>query len=892
MERKQDLKERTVTYLRDYRPPVFVIPATRLEFDLEPDCTVVKSVMQFHRLSESGGELVDRSLSLQGERLQLLYVKLDDRLLSVDEYRVDQSGLVILSVPDNFILELAVKIDPESNTTCSGLYLSGGIFCTQNEPHGFRRITYFLDRPDVLTKVTTVIRADAERYPTLLSNGNMVEYRLLPHGRHQVTWYDPFNKSCYLFALVAGKLGCLEGEHCTPSGRSVQLRIYAAPERIEQARFALQSLQRAMQWDEQNFGLECDLDLYQIVAIDDFNFGAMENKGLNIFNSRVLLASPANAVDSDWRNIARVVAHEYFHNWTGNRVTCRDWFQIGLKEGLTTLREQLFMEDSYGPEHRIDSVSLIRDIQFKEDAGPLAHPVRLASYLEVNNFYTATVYEKSAELFRMLITLTGRAGFRQVLTEFLAQLDGQAATISDFWRVAAKMVKFKMNDQIEPNYAINVSQLEAWYDRAGTPEIVVSSRLTADGKLEVLLEQHGADVVICPLIIPFNLEILDSAHSDSRSEVLLLTKQRESFLLPFTGKVKPSIAYLSGFSAPVKLQGDCEISDLVSIIKESKDPVNRWLAMQELISQVLDSFVNHEVVVERLVAPLVDGYRELLMHAENAGELVVRSLVMPAVSYLAELFAGRYDLLAIDRAVRRLQRLLGEMLYDQWLELYRYSRRGITAEYSIEAQQCNLRALSQVALHYLLATGRDGSIKLADAQLHNSNNLTDRYAVLNSVVYWRLPIAHAWLADCYEEWSQDEQLFSKWLSLKGRILNAHDREGWQLLYNDANFNWRNPNKVLALLRSFCTNNLSEFHAADGAGYRLLVQAILRVDAINPQIAALLAGQLTSICGLTSTQITELQSSWRELLAHTDLSSNVYELVDKAERSLGNRELIV
>ncbi len=914
-------------YLADYQPPVFYIPTTRLEFDLDPQSTRVTAQLQIQRnLKLQTSSQSPQPLVLQGEQLQLQYIKLNGEWLPAERYQLTSTQLILPTELNEFTLELTVTINPSANSTCSGLYISQNIFCTQNEPQGFRRICYFLDRPDVLTQITTVIRADRQAYPVLLSNGHLLAQRELPDGRQEVVWQDPFKKACYLFALVAGNLAWLAGTHRTPSQREIQLRIYTAPERIDQAQLALASLQQAMQWDEEQFNLECDLDLYQVVAIDDFNFGAMENKGLNIFNSRLLLASPQNATDSDRQNITRVIAHEYFHNWTGNRVTGRDWFQVGLKEGLTTLRENLFMEDSFGVQCRLDAVKWIQDVQFKDDASPLAHPVRLASYLEVNNVYTSTVYEKSAELFGMTITLFGREGFRRILTNFLRQMDGQAATISDFWQVAtATFPGFEMDQRIQPHYSCNLQQLEAWYDCVGSVQLTAQSQWQASagggGHLQIGLAQQrlnatatGANAAETNLIVPVQLELLyDNAQVEQPTEqlLLLLTKDCDQFLVtPAVACANPSaVVYLSGFSAPVLLQADYNDDQLELIIQASQDSVNRQSAMQELLCRALMELIDNtdnEVLLdqplERLPAMLQRVHKLYLQLVTRAitlaqqrqqlaeANLLVRMLHLPSLNYLIEQFAQRYNLFALRQATRNMQCWLGQQLQSQWQQLYSCTEQ--VADSLPEFTQCTLRELNALALRYLLATDPSQPVEPELAQLVEQRfqqsyrtNITNLVNLLDNAIYWQWPQAQTWLTSCFADWQADVQLFNKWLAFKGRTLGARDEAKWQAVCQLPGFSWQNPNNVLALFGNFCTGNLTEFHAADGGGYQRVAQAVLKLDAINPQIAALLAVRLSNTKGLPAQHKSYLQTLWQRLLnQQPPLSVNVYEIIYKANQA--------
>lgn len=840
-----------LTYLKDYKAPAFTITTTKLTFVLDPVKTHVQAELAFKKLDASVRDLV-----LDGEELELVSVKLNGKtLIKHKDYCCDDAHLTIFNTPKAFTLTTEVIINPQANSTCSGLYLSGGIFCTQNEPHGFRRITYFLDRPDVLSKFTTTIRADARLYQKLLANGNLIKQRKLRNQQLEAVWEDPFKKPCYLFALVAGNLGCLSSHHTTPSKRKIKLKIYTTPSRIHEAKWAMQCLKKAMCWDEKEFNLECDLDLYQIVAVDDFNFGAMENKGLNIFNSRVLLASKDTATDADWLNIASVVAHEYFHNWTGNRVTLRDWFQIGLKEGLTTLREQLFMEDHYGPAYRIDSASFIKEVQFKEDAGPLAHPAQLDAYLEINNFYTATVYEKSAEIFRMVVTLAGRQGFSKILQQFLKRFDGQAATIEDFWAVAATAL------------GPEAKQLEAWYHQVGTIRLAAEAKLETSGALKVSLKQLPP--VLHPAVKtasskPMLLLVALTVTPYHKTFLLKLTKDHEVFTIQGCYQSLPTINYLHDFSAPVILLNSLTHDELIKVAIQAKAPVDKYLALLELVKIAMTSDSG----------ALVMAFKTYLEHA--ALTLLPWLLNMPAASALA--LALDKDLLSTDAKLRQLKELIGKKLSNLWLNVFQHTTTDV---YRHSYRAIQLRRVNAIALDYLLAAKHPEAAKLAEHKFLHSNNLASSFSVLSSLVYWHHPLAKTLLDQVAPKWQHNEALTYKWLALKGASLKANDEASWQAVLTSKMFSWHNPNKVLALWRNFCGQNLVEFHDASGQGYARLTEAVVKLEAINPQVGALLAAPLTNTKGLSDAAKKQLSSCWKRILETNNLSNNVREIIAKA-----------
>ena len=869
--------------LADYRPPDYLVDQVELRFRLEPADTAVEARLTMRRnpaVGEGG-----RPLVLDGQELELIGLRLDGEPLGINRYRIEDDHLIVHDLPAAFTLESTVRIRPQANTALEGLYVSNGVFCTQCEPEGFRKITYFPDRPDVMARYRVRIEADQAAYPVLLANGNLVESGSLPGGRHVALWEDPFRKPSYLFALVAGRLARLEDTFTTRSGREVKLEIYTEPREIDKCAHAMASLKKAMRWDEERFGLEYDLDRFMIVAVSDFNFGAMENKGLNIFNTKFVLAKPETATDGDYLGVESVIAHEYFHNWTGNRVTCRDWFQLSLKEGLTVFRDQEFTADLQSrPVKRIADVRRLRASQFLEDAGPLAHPVRPDSYLEINNFYTTTVYEKGAEVIRMLHTLIGEAAFQRGMQIYFERHDGQAVTCEDF--VAA----------MEAASGRDLSQFRRWYSQAGTPRLMVKGAHDPRARTFTLTVAQTtpptpgqADKQ--PLHIPLALGLLDLAGEPlplrlegdgtpaGTSRVLELSEAEHRFT--FTGVAeRPVPSLLRGFSAPVILESDADDADRRFLMAHDPDPFVRWEAGQSYALQLmLDLIAEHRAGrALRLDEGLADAFATTLADPELDHAFLAQALILPSETYVAEQMA----VIDVDgiHAIREFLRVaLGKRLGDQWSETYR--RLQSQEPYRFEAAQVGRRTLKNLALAYLLAAGGDAGRTWCLAQFRGADNMTDTIAALGLLAESDLPERTEALADFYARWREEALVVDKWFALQAMAQRPDAIEVVTGLLGHEAFTLANPNRVRSLIGAFAQANPTGFHRPDGAGYAFVADHVLALDRRNPQVASRLAQPFGRWRRYDATRQDHMRGQLERILATEGLSRDVYEIAIKS-----------
>ena len=868
---------------RDYAPPAYRTENTALAFDLEDGETTVRSRLRIRRApdAEAAAPLV-----LDGQDLELLSVHLDGRLLSGNEYQVDEESLRVFNLPDAFELEVATRIRPEANTALEGLYKSHDLYCTQCEAEGFRRITYYQDRPDVLSKFTTSITADAQRFPVLLANGNLVadERR---GAKRTVTWEDPFPKPSYLFALVAGDLACMRDQFTTMSGRRVELRIYSEPHNIGQCEYAMGALQRAMRWDEERFGREYDLDIYMIVAVEHFNMGAMENKGLNVFNTACVLASPDTAVDAAYQRVEAVIAHEYFHNWSGNRVTCRDWFQLSLKEGFTVFRDGEFSSDMHSRTvKRIEDVNFLRTLQFAEDSGPLAHPVRPDSYIEISNFYTATVYEKGAEVVGMARRLVGREGFRKGCDLYFARHDGQAVTTEDF--VAA----------MEDANGADLRQFRLWYAQAGTPVLEVKTAWRV-GAFHLDIHQScpptPGQPSKQPMHIPVLVGLLDAdgrdladadldLQSDARferrgSSLLLHLREAQTGLQVRGLDEPPQVSFLRGFSAPVRVRYPRSAATLAFLARHDSDGFARWDAMQSLLLGELDR-VRGGAAVSQLVLDLFGGLIAEAQEAEDAetGALLREMLSMPSESYVFEQLE-RVDVDAVIAARDQLVETLADELADAWRSLY--AAKAPTGPYAPDALGMARRGLRNLALHYLSQDESAAAHTRLSAHLEAADNLTDRLAALsgmaNSAAF---PERQRVLDSFYERWRGESLVVDQWLQVQAAS-RLNDAEAVRRLEGHPAFDAANPNKLRALYGAFGGRNNRNFHAAGGAGYGFLADALAELDARNPQMAARLLTPLTRWRKFDANRQKLMRTALEHIKARDKLSKDVFEVVTKS-----------
>jgi aminopeptidase N len=860
-------------HLKDYQPPAWRVERTRLHFELEEEQALVRAQLSISRNPAAGAR---QPLELLGDdTLELVQLSIDGRALSGGDYRRAAGKLLIPEVPERFTLECVTRLLPQENTALEGLYKSDGIFCTQCEAEGFRRITFFPDRPDVMSVFTTTLVADKARYPVLLSNGNPIASGDADGGRHWVTWEDPWPKPCYLFALVAGDLAWREDHFTTASGREVALRIYAERKDLDKLDHAMVSLKKAMRWDEAVYGREYDLDIYMIVAVDFFNMGAMENKGLNIFNTACVLAHPKTTTDAAFQRVEAVVAHEYFHNWSGNRVTCRDWFQLSLKEGFTVFRDAEFSADMNSRTlKRIEDVTRLRTAQFAEDAGPMAHPVRPESYIEISNFYTLTVYEKGAEVVRMLHTLLGAQLFRQGCDLYFARHDGQAVTTDDFVRA------------MEDVSGRDLNQFRRWYSQAGTPRLTVADQYDgATGRYTLMVRQSCPPTPGQPHKLPFHLPLamglLAEDGTELCSRVLELTEAEQVFHFDAIDR-RPVPSLLRGFSAPVKLDYPYTDQQLLLLLGHDTDGFNRWDAGQRLcvrlLQQQIEAWRRGEPL--RCEQTLVDAWRDLLDDASLDPAMVAQLLRLPSEAQLSEL-ADEIDVDAIHEAREFMRIALARALEPHWLAAYQRCDAA-TGPYSPDAASIGLRSLKNLALAYLIATGAEPWLELAHQQFGQSDNMTDQQAALTLVAHSGFREVGAELLETfYLQWQHEPLVMNQWLAIQASDPAPGALERVIALSHHPVFDVRNPNKLRALIGGFCNQNLVQFHAEDGRGYAWLADWILRLDRQNPQIAARLLTPLTRWKRYDPVRRAMMREQLQRMMDTTELSADVYEVVSKS-----------
>ncbi len=862
-------------YLKDYQPAPFQIDEVQLYFNLGEDETLVTSILNMRRLGDNSA-----SLCLDGQELELVSIKLDAETLPAQRYEIEKESLTITDLPEQFELEIQTRIKPQLNTSLEGLYKSSGNFCTQCEAEGFRKITYFYDRPDVMTLYTTTIEADKETYPILLSNGNPVEQGELDNGRHWVKWHDPFKKPCYLFALVAGQLECIEDSFTTMSGREVKLQIFVEAHNTDKCDHAMASLKRSMQWDEEVFGREYDLDIYMIVAVDDFNMGAMENKGLNVFNSKYVLARPDTATDMDFINIESVIGHEYFHNWSGNRVTCRDWFQLSLKEGFTVFRDQQFTADMFSATvKRIDDVNRLRSFQFIEDAGPMAHPVRPESYVEINNFYTLTVYEKGAEVVRMIYNLLGKETFRKGSDLYFECHDGQAVTTDDFVKA------------MEDASGIDLGQFKRWYSQAGTPVLDCDSEYDAAQETFRLNVKQSCppspgQANKQPYHIPFSIGLLDDGGHDLPIDnaTLELHQAEQSFV--FEGiKVQPVPSLLRHFSAPVKLNYDYSIKELAFLMAKDSDEFNRWDAGQRLALKLILQLVDQQQAGEPFdVARLAESYQpysdafKTMLH-ELGGDLNFRAaaLQLPSENYIGESMAV-IDPTAIYEARWALRQALANE--HEALLWHVYEQNTDTGAFSIDAMAIGKRAMKNTCLAYLSTLENNRVIEATHNQASAANNMTDVMAGMRSLMDMDCPERLEAIDSFYGKWKGDALVVDKWLTLQAMSRLSGTLDHVKHLMQHESFNIKNPNKVRSLLSGFVAGNAYRFHQANGEGYRFLADQVITLNELNPQVAARMVSPLIQWRRYDESRQVLMKAELQRIISQPELSKDVYEVVSK------------
>ncbi|SNS40993.1 aminopeptidase N [Noviherbaspirillum humi] len=876
-------------YRKDYTPPAYWVDTVEMGFDLDPAETRVATRMTMRRNPDSRA----RNLLLHGEGLQLAQLRVNGKALGPRAYALGQGTLEIFNPPQNVVLEIETVIKPDQNTSLMGLYVSNGNFFTQCEAEGFRKITYFPDRPDVMARYTVMLRADKERYPVLLSNGNLIDQGDLGDGRHYATWEDPFKKPSYLFALVAGNLVCHEETYRLQSGREVLLQVWVEEGNLDKTQHAMESLKNSIRWDEERFGLELDLDRFMIVAVGDFNMGAMENKGLNIFNTKYVLANPRIATDADFANIESVVGHEYFHNWTGNRVTCRDWFQLSLKEGLTVFRDQEFSADMIGTDtgravKRIEDVRVLRQAQFPEDAGPMAHPVRPDSYVEINNFYTVTIYEKGSEVVRMYQTLLGKDGFRKGMDLYFQRHDGQAVTCDDF---RAAMADANGRD---------LTQFELWYSQAGTPRVKVETRYDAIGKqYEMTLSQScpptPGEESKQPFHIPVAVGLLDAAGRDiplrlaasgagpdaPTTLVLELTRDKQTFVFTHVPE-RPVPSVLRDFSAPVILDIDYADEELAFLMAHDSDAFNRWEAGQRLAMRRMLALTEQveadPAALQNLDEPmLVDSFRATLNDEALDPAFRELALTLPSETIIAEQMAV-VNPQAIHAVRRALRRLLAQQLRLDWRVAYEGNRDA--GPYSPDASAAGRRGLKNLALGYLAELDDTESHLLAQSQYDNANNMTDRMAALAALANGGAPGREDALAGFYDEFKDEALVVDKWFTLQAMARNT-DVAAVRALMSHPAFTLKNPNRARSLIFSFCNGNPPQFHATDGSGYGFWAESVIALNRINPQVAARLARSLDRWRKFTPPLRAMMQDALRQVARSGPLSKDVHEVITKS-----------
>lgn len=880
----------TEIFLKDYKMPDYYFEKVDLKFSLGEEKTIVSSkIAVFPRVEGSTPPLV-----LDGQDMTLVSVHINGKALKEEDYHLDARHLTIQSPPSGkYDLDIVTEILPQKNTSLEGLYKSSGNFCTQCEAEGFRKITFYQDRPDIMAKYTVRIEADKSLYPVLLSNGNLVGQGDLEGGKHYAVWEDPFKKPCYLFALVAGQLESRDDTFTTRSGRKVSLRIWTPAEDVPKTAHAMYSLKAAMKWDEDVFGLEYDLDLFNIVAVPDFNMGAMENKSLNIFNSKLVLASPEAASDADYAAILGVIGHEYFHNWTGNRVTCRDWFQLSLKEGLTVFRDQEFSSDMGSRTvKRVGDVSKLRNYQFPQDGGPMAHPVRPHSYIKMDNFYTVTVYEKGAEVVRMYKTLLGSQGFRKGMDLYFKRHDGQAVTCEDFYAA--------MRDANDADFA----NFLLWYSQAGTPAVKVNTSYNPEGhtfslKISQEIPPTPGQSVKEPMFIPIAVGLLDSTGKDIplssiyhdgalqsvssndqsvSTTILRVTKKEEEFVFTDIFE-RPVPSLLRGYSAPIRLESDLTDDDLFFLLANDSDEFNRWEAGQilarKLMLSLVDDFQHNKPLV--LNSSFVDGFKRILSDSSLDKEFVAKAITLPGEGEIMDLMkVADPDAVYTVRSFIRKQ--LASELRSEFLKTVENNRSS--GEYVFDHSNMARRALKNIALAYLASLEDQEFTNLALQEYKTATNMTEQFAALASVVQNPGKTRDDVLADFYDKWQNDYLVVNKWFALQAVSDIPGNVENVRKLLNHPAFDLRNPNKVYSLIGGFCASPVN-FHAKDGSGYEFLGDIVLQLDKINPQVASRMVSAFSRWRRYDEIRQKLAKAQLEKIMSTNGLSENVFEIASKS-----------
>jgi len=863
----------------EYERAVWSISHTRLTFELDPVATRVTSDLTLRR-NEPDSDQAQTGLSLQGVDCVLESVSIDGIVLLPEQYRLTESELCLPCIPESCVVSTVCIINPENNTALEGLYRSSGNYCTQCEAEGFRKITYYLDRPDILSVFDVIIVADAAQYPVMLSNGNRVSSERLDNGLHRVHWHDPHPKPCYLFALVAGDLAHIEDHFTTASGREVLLQIYVQEHNIERCDFAMESLKKCMRWDENVYGFEYDLDIFMIVAVDDFNMGAMENKGLNVFNSRFVLADAQTATDTDYLGIEAVIAHEYFHNWTGNRITCRDWFQLSLKEGLTVFRDQCFSSDQHSETvKRIEDVRLLRARQFPEDAGPMAHPIRPDSYIEINNFYTLTVYEKGAEVIRMLHTLLGQQNWRLGMDVYVERHDGSATTCDAFV------------DAMQSVTDIDLTQFRLWYSTAGTPELTISDYYDAvQSQYHLTIKQHCPDTPgqrdKDALHIPLAMGLLDSqgqsipvsegrVYRDGR--ILDVTEREQTFVFNDIPE-KPTPSLLRGFSAPVKLHQSISNNTLAFLLANDSDAFNRWEAGQRLSERIILTALQDGSVSEQAQADLGAAFGAVLLDQSLDFAFKAEALSLPTLDTLAEALEV-VDFHALAKARDSVLVSLATRHASALTELVVSGRQSMLP--LLDPSAMGMRSLANTALALLTHLPASDWEQLALAQYEQADNMTDRLAALACLCHGDSAAREQCLHHFYSAAKANRLVMDKWFAVQATARRPQIVDDVLALLRHPDFDVGNPNRLRSVVASFAMNNPVGFHAMDGRGYSLLADQIIKLDKVNPQVAARLVPPLGRWRRFVPKQQASMHAQLERIMQAGDLSPDVYELVSKS-----------
>ncbi len=854
----------STVYLKDYKAPEFLIPSVELMVELGEVLTTITAKL---RIQRNGAH--QQALALDGEKITLLKISINGKELSHDDYQLETERLVLNTQLDEFELELVTQSEPKLNTELSGLYQSSGNFCTQCEAEGFRRITYFLDRPDVLSEYTVTLSGSKSQCPVLLSNGDLIDSGVLENDRHWAKWHDPHPKPCYLFALVAGDLQHITDSFTTLSGRDVELNIYTQAHNIDQCEHAMESLKNAMRWDEQTYGREYDLSVYNIVAVDDFNMGAMENKGLNVFNSKYVLANQQTATDTDFEGIESVIGHEYFHNWSGNRVTCRDWFQLSLKEGFTVFRDQEFSADmSSRAVKRIRDVQLLRAYQFKEDAGPMAHPIRPDSYQEINNFYTVTIYEKGAEVIRMMHSLLGAEGFRKGADLYFDKFDGQAVTTEDFVQC------------MEQANGVDFTQFRHWYTQSGTPVVDAKAHYDDSGTYTLTLTQSCPDTPgqkdKQPFQIPVKVALFYQSGEKAIEQTLSLTQVEQEF--SFNGLTeKPVLSVLRDFSAPVIFNLERTTSELATLIRVDDNGFSRWEAMQELSLNLILPAIKSGSISDEHYQHLLEAFKGLIASNPEDKAIFSEMLTLPSNAYIAGL-VNPINPLTIAQIREECVSRLARDLESQFHALY--ANNNHQNEFSLSGEAMAERALKNKALSYLVATDQAAYHALASHQYNIANNMTDRLAAFSALLHSNYPDRAALIDDFYESWKDQTLVIDKWLTLQALRPTPNALADIKRLCEHPTFSISNPNKVRSLIGAF-TSNLVGFHQDDGAGYQFLADKVIELNGINPQIAARLVGTFNTWRRYAQPNKGLMKAQLERINAQENLVKDVSEIVTKA-----------